>query len=267
MEWTLQQQGFDYCYDKRLYDRLAHESAESVRGHLQADAAYQERLVRFIENHDEPRAAATFGPGAGTRGGGRDVDAAGRPPVPRRPARRPPRCTSRCSSAAGRRSRPTRTCARFYGRLLAAVADSGLRDGDWRLCDVQRLAGQRLLPPARGVVLAPRAPPRRREPRRRARAGACAPAVGRPRRPRVGARRPARAARASSAPATSWRARACTSGSSRGRFTSCGLPQPISKRRSSKWTRHVPALNNATCSASRTSRRICWSRNCSRPAP
>jgi hypothetical protein len=22
MEWTLQQQGFDYCYDKRLYDRL-----------------------------------------------------------------------------------------------------------------------------------------------------------------------------------------------------------------------------------------------------
>ena len=22
MEWTLQQQGFDLCYDKRLYDRL-----------------------------------------------------------------------------------------------------------------------------------------------------------------------------------------------------------------------------------------------------
>jgi len=62
MEWTLQQQGFDYCYDKRLYDRLAHEGAEAVRGHLQADAAYQERLLRFIENHDEPRAAATFTP-------------------------------------------------------------------------------------------------------------------------------------------------------------------------------------------------------------
>jgi hypothetical protein len=25
LEWTLQQQGFDYCYDKRLYDRLAHD--------------------------------------------------------------------------------------------------------------------------------------------------------------------------------------------------------------------------------------------------
>ena len=60
LEWELQQQGFDYCYDKRLYDRLEHENAESVRLHLCADPAYQERLVRFIENHDEPRAAATF---------------------------------------------------------------------------------------------------------------------------------------------------------------------------------------------------------------
>ena len=61
MEYALQQQGFDYCYDKRLYDRLAHEDAASVRGHLQADPAYAARLLRFIENHDEPRAATTFG--------------------------------------------------------------------------------------------------------------------------------------------------------------------------------------------------------------
>jgi glycosidase len=61
MEGELQQIGFDYCYDKRLYDRLVHESAEAIRLHLQADVAYQEKLVRFIENHDEPRAAATFG--------------------------------------------------------------------------------------------------------------------------------------------------------------------------------------------------------------
>ena len=60
MEWALQQQGFDYCYDKRLYDRLVHEGAEQVHGHLGADLAYQRRLVRFVENHDEPRAAATF---------------------------------------------------------------------------------------------------------------------------------------------------------------------------------------------------------------
>jgi glycosidase len=60
LEWELQQQGFDFCYDKRLYDRLEHSNAESVRLHLSADLAYQAKLVRFIENHDEPRAAATF---------------------------------------------------------------------------------------------------------------------------------------------------------------------------------------------------------------
>ncbi|HEX5369568.1 MAG TPA: alpha-amylase family glycosyl hydrolase [Dehalococcoidia bacterium] len=62
LEYDLQQQGFDYCYDKRLYDRLAHEDAESVRGHLRAALDYQTRLLRFTENHDEPRAAATFIP-------------------------------------------------------------------------------------------------------------------------------------------------------------------------------------------------------------
>ena len=62
LEWELQQQGFDFCYDKKLYDRLEHGTAENVRLHLCADIAYQARLVRFIENHDEPRAAATFSP-------------------------------------------------------------------------------------------------------------------------------------------------------------------------------------------------------------
>ena len=60
LEWQLQQLGFDFCYDKRLYDRLEHDTAESVRLHLCADLRYQEKLLRFIENHDEPRAAATF---------------------------------------------------------------------------------------------------------------------------------------------------------------------------------------------------------------
>ena len=62
MEWELQQLGFDFCYDKRLYDRLEHGGAEPVRQHLCADSQYQSKLLRFIENHDEPRAAATFSP-------------------------------------------------------------------------------------------------------------------------------------------------------------------------------------------------------------
>ena len=37
LEWTLQQQGFDYTYDKRLYDRLREGHAGPVRGHLHAE--------------------------------------------------------------------------------------------------------------------------------------------------------------------------------------------------------------------------------------
>lgn len=62
LEWTMQQQGFDYAYDKRLYDRLCAGQARPVREHLQAGLDYQDRLARFLENHDEPRAAATFPP-------------------------------------------------------------------------------------------------------------------------------------------------------------------------------------------------------------
>ncbi len=136
MEWTLQQQGFDYCYDKRLYDRLVHEDAQSVRGHLQADAAYQQRLIRFIENHDEPRAAATFPPAraraaavvSSTLMGARlfhDGQLDGlRVHIPVFLARGP--------------AEPADADLRgFYERLLQALADSALgeRDGGWRLCE------------------------------------------------------------------------------------------------------------------------------------
>ena len=134
MEWTLQQQGFDLCYDKRLYDRLAHESAESVRGHLQADAGYQRRLLRFTENHDEPRAAATFGPAQAraaavvmsTVQGSRlyhDGQLEGR--------------RTRIPVFLGRGpEEPVDADLRaFYGRLLRAVA--GSEEGDWRLCDCE----------------------------------------------------------------------------------------------------------------------------------
>jgi Alpha amylase, catalytic domain len=62
LEWTLQQQGFDYAYDKRLYDRLREHHARPVRDHFCAGLDYQDKLARFLENHDEPRAAATFTP-------------------------------------------------------------------------------------------------------------------------------------------------------------------------------------------------------------
>jgi glycosidase len=60
LEWELMQQGFDYCYDKKLYDRLLAQDAVAVHSHLWADLAYQNKLARFLENHDEPRAAHDF---------------------------------------------------------------------------------------------------------------------------------------------------------------------------------------------------------------
>jgi len=60
MEWTMQQQGFDYTYDKRLYDRLIEGHARSVYEHFYAGIDYQDKLARFLENHDEHRAASAF---------------------------------------------------------------------------------------------------------------------------------------------------------------------------------------------------------------
>ncbi len=137
MEWSLQQQGFDLCYDKRLYDRLVHDPPESLLGHLQADASYQERLIRFIENHDEPRAAATFGAAQAraaavvmsTLRGARlyhDGQLEGR------------RTRLPVQLGRGPEELPDSDLRAFYGRLLRAVADAQLRSGDWRLCESAR---------------------------------------------------------------------------------------------------------------------------------
>src|SRR6478672_4051004 len=45
LEWALQQQGFNYAYDKRLYDRLRDGHAAPIRGHLLAGLDYQDKLV------------------------------------------------------------------------------------------------------------------------------------------------------------------------------------------------------------------------------
>ncbi len=62
LEWELQEQGFHYTYDKRLYDRLHEQEARLVREHLFGGLEFQSRSARFLENHDEPRAASAFPP-------------------------------------------------------------------------------------------------------------------------------------------------------------------------------------------------------------
>jgi hypothetical protein len=60
LEWTLQEMGFHYTYDKRLLDRLEGSSPGELRAHLAADAPFRDRLAHFLENHDEPRSAAAL---------------------------------------------------------------------------------------------------------------------------------------------------------------------------------------------------------------
>ena len=55
LEWALQQQGFDFCYDKRLYDRLVAGEVGQIRAHLSADRQYQQAAGPV---HREPRRAA-----------------------------------------------------------------------------------------------------------------------------------------------------------------------------------------------------------------
>ncbi len=60
-QYELQQLGFDYAYDKATLDHLTSDDIETLSQHLQADLSYQEKLVRFIENHDEQRSLTSLG--------------------------------------------------------------------------------------------------------------------------------------------------------------------------------------------------------------
>ena len=134
LEWTLQQQGFDYTYDKRLYDRLRERHARPVREHFHAGLDYQDKLARFLENHDEPRAASAFpaeihkaaavitflSPGLRFFHQGQLT---GR--------------TKRISPHLGRApDEPTDPeLAKFYERLLSVLRRPAVRDGHWQLLE------------------------------------------------------------------------------------------------------------------------------------
>lgn len=62
LERRLQYLGFDYTYDKKLYDLLLHGTPAAIREHLAQPLDCQLRSVRFLENHDEPRLAALMSP-------------------------------------------------------------------------------------------------------------------------------------------------------------------------------------------------------------
>jgi hypothetical protein len=130
-EWQLQQQGFDYTYDKSLTDRLHGGSVQDVRNHLTADPDYQHHSVRFLENHDEDPAIAEFGkarslaaavivstiPGMRFYNDGQFVGKAVRPPVQMGRALQEP---------------VQQDVMHFYGKLLTITSADIFLNGDWQ---------------------------------------------------------------------------------------------------------------------------------------
>ena len=141
MEWTLQQQGFDLCYDKRLYDRLVargrrRRCAGTCRptpatrsGCCASSRTTTSRAPRPRSAPAQARAAAVV-----------IVDAAGRAPLPRRPARGPADAHPGLP-----RPRARRAAGRRPARVLRAAAARGRRRRPAR----RRLAAVRLRPAGR----------------------------------------------------------------------------------------------------------------------
>ena len=140
LEWRLQQQGFDFTYDKRLLDRLHGGTAREVRSHLEADSVFSNRLVRFLENHDEPRSAGQLAarlPAAATMVAtlpgmrfffdGQLDGALKRMPV--QLGRWPDESTAT-------------DIRELYDRLLRVAGENAFHDGEWQLLDVTAAGNQ-----------------------------------------------------------------------------------------------------------------------------
>ncbi|QQS22124.1 alpha-amylase [Candidatus Saccharibacteria bacterium] len=59
-ERNLIQLGFNACYDKPIYDAMVNNDTESIARRNQQLVDISEKLVHFLENHDERRAASVF---------------------------------------------------------------------------------------------------------------------------------------------------------------------------------------------------------------
>ena len=134
-EYPLQQMGFDFTYDKILYDRLLHSDAREVRAHLQADSEYQKRSARFIENHDEKPAAGAFGSSRSLAAAGVAATIPGlrffydgqregrRAHVPIQLGREP-------------QEKNSLPIFNFYQRLMKTVDGPAYHEGNWKLLSV-----------------------------------------------------------------------------------------------------------------------------------
>jgi hypothetical protein len=139
LEHRLLEEGFDFTYDKTLYDHLREGDPAGVRAHLRGDPAFQARCLRFVENHDEARAATAFFPPERARSAAvatlcapglrllhEGQEDGRRVKVPVQLRRRPAERVDAITRA-------------FYERLLAFLARPELKEGRWRRLDVHAL--------------------------------------------------------------------------------------------------------------------------------
>jgi hypothetical protein len=136
MESRLQNLGFQFTYDKRLYDCLLGGAAQEVRQQLNADVDYQSRMARFLENHDEKRSVVAFGreripglaaltttlPGLRFFHDGQFEARSIHLPV-------------QLNAAA--EEQPDRDLAQIYAKILDIANNAAFHEGDWKLLDFE----------------------------------------------------------------------------------------------------------------------------------
>ncbi len=141
LEKELHQLGFDFTYDKNLYDRLLYATPSEVLQQLTIDGLYQPRMARFIENHDEPRSLVAFG---------KEKSLAAATIIMTLPGLR----FIHDGQMEGRTIRLPVQLVRepaepvdievkaFYERLIAAANQPVFHDGEWRIVEVKSSAGR-----------------------------------------------------------------------------------------------------------------------------
>lgn len=135
LEKELLRQGFDWCYDKEFYDHLHKDTPENLRDHIRDDVAYQKKLVRFIENHDEPRSLATLGMQRAKAAGLIALSVPGAKLVYEGQLQG---YLLKVPMQLGRRQveHPIPEIASFYKELVPFLAENLLDDGTWQLLQV-----------------------------------------------------------------------------------------------------------------------------------
>jgi glycosidase len=133
-EWHLQYLGFDFTYDKVLYDRMVGRDVPAIKQHLQADWDFARKLVRFTENHDWPRATKIFG----LNNKASSLLALLTPGLRLVHQGQIEGRTQQLSVYLLRQpvEKEDREIASFYERLLAAVHNPAITHGDFRLLEI-----------------------------------------------------------------------------------------------------------------------------------